>query len=672
MPDPLYNIDPDAPPKITPEFPAAKEGMGGANPLRAICSAWIEKIKKGCEFKEKQFGRDARDCMKFFNGPYDFMYGSSYMDDSNGLSAPGATERDMPAPTFKMTLNKVMEGVQLFGPVLYHRNPYRQVNPRRLPEIPFGLLASFQVNPTAQQMLGQQEAFLQQQEIQTKQTDAARSSLLEWMLNYTPQELNLKEESRMSIEEGLIKGGGVLWVETYQPKGSAIKLVGSFHDTYDNLVLDPDAERLQDCKWIARRCTHPYWEVEEEYGLPPGSLKGRTESLNQQAEVAASPDGEHNRKRGLTNDLVVYWKVYSKMGVGAKLAGTPKEFRDVLDSFGEYCYMVVADGVPYPLNLPDQVVSAAQNDEEIFQRLEWPTPFWMDDEWPMAELAFHRGPRQLYPISHFKPAMGELKAMNWIYSFIISNIQVTSRTFIAMKSTVAAALKNAVLRGGNLTCLEIDATNSNEDINKIVQFLEHPQFNGDIWKVLEAISEAFDKRTGLSELVYGMSSRQMRSAQEASIKGDAINVRPDDMADRVEEWMSKAAKLEAMAIRWHVTGADVAPLMGPAASYYWDQLVTNSDPYAMFHQLQYGIEAGSTKKPNKERDAANINTAMQSFFPAAMSEAQRTGNFQQVNAFIAEWCRTTGADPQKFMFPNMPPAQPPPPDANAQPQGPPQ
>lgn len=659
--------NPDAAPQIAPVFPVPSETASGPMdfPLRAICTAWLKKIKKAWDFKENQFGKDARDCMKFFNGPYDFMYKSLYASTSPGFSMDGDEDgtNALPAPTFRMTMNKVAEAVQLFGPVLYHRNPYRQVNPRRLPELPFGLLAAQNPDVNAGMAINNMEMQLQQQQLLTNQTDTARSSLMEWMLNYTPQELGLKNECRMMIDEALIKGASCLWIEKYQPKGAPIELIGSFYDSIDNLIMDPDAERMADCKWIARRCVHPVWQVEQDYGLPPGSLKAQMESIGQQAMVDVSPDGDYDRKRGMTNDLFAYWKIYSKMGVGAKLSGVPKAFRQSLDKFGDFAFIVVAEGTYFPLNLPNEVMATAGNDEDIMQRLEWPTPFWMDDEWPCAIQDFHKVPRQLWPMSHFKPAMGELKFLNWAMSYVASKIRVTSRDFIAIKKSVGEEMKKRILHGKDLTLLEIEATHPGS-INEIVQFLQHPQFNGDIWKVIEYVSELFDKRTGLSELMYGMTNTQMRSAQEASVKSDAINVRPDDMANMVEDCMTRVAKLEAMATRWHI--ADVTPLMGEACNFYWQQLIVGSDPYAMFHQLQYGIEAGSTKKANKDRDAANMNAFLQSpFLQLTFTMYQMSGDPTQINAIITDWAKSMNLDATKYLFPMAPP--PPPPTAGPPP-----
>jgi phosphoribosylaminoimidazole carboxylase PurK protein len=54
-----------------------------------------------------------------------------------------------------------------------------------------------------------------------------------------------------------------------------------------------------------------------------------------------------------------------------------------------------------------------------------------------------------------------------------------------------------------------------KSINEIVQFLQHPPFQRDLWNVIQEISSQFDRRTGLNELMYGESEKQLRSAAEA-------------------------------------------------------------------------------------------------------------------------------------------------------------
>jgi hypothetical protein len=281
------------------------------HPLRPIVTGWLAKIKLAMDWKRAKFQDDADEAMRFFNGPYDFMYSKKYVASSRGFSMD--EEADVPTPTFRMTVNKVAEMVQLFGPVLYHKNPVRQVNPRKAPMIPIEALGDPN-NPMVQQL----HLFLQQQVGSQRAVDQARATLLEFYLNYTPNELGLKDEARAAIDEAIIKGMGVLWTELYKSPGSQIKMIGSFYDTVDNLAIDSDMETIKAAQWIARRCVHPVWQVEQEYGLAPGSLTGNLESLRSQGETAGDEAADYNRRRGQTNDLLVYWKVYSKMGMDAQ------------------------------------------------------------------------------------------------------------------------------------------------------------------------------------------------------------------------------------------------------------------------------------------------------------------------------------------------------------------
>lgn len=636
------------------------------HPLAPVVKQWCEKIKKAAEYKKSQFQDDADEALRFFNGPHDFMYGPEYSTHSKGFQA--AEGQEVPDPLFRMTINRVAEMVQLFGPVLYHKNPYRQVNPRKVPGPPMEMLGD-PMNPMVQ------AAFmaLTQQVAQQRGQDKARASVLEFYLNYTPNELGLKDESRRAIDEAIIKGMGCLWTESFTPPGSQTQIIGSFWDSTDNLFIDPDMHSIKEAKWIARKCVHPVWQVEQDYGLAPGSLKGTLESYGTQADNNASPDGDYAHKQGVTNDLICYYKIFTKMGVGGRLTGSPgqKAYLDrlgpILEAFGDYCYLVVAEDVPYFLNIPPELLDAPGAEQEIMARLEWPVPYWADDEWPMTPIIFHEIPGCVWPMSHLKPGMGELKFLNWAYSYLAGKIRTTSRDFIAVLKEAGEDLKSKILNGHDLTCLELEGT-THKTIQEVVQFLQHPQFNGDIWKVIQAIEMNWEKRVGLTELAYGMSSRQMRSAEEASAKMGQLQVRPDDMANKVEDAMSKVARKEAIAARWLLQPQDVQPIMGEMGAMLWAQLVAQSDIQSIVHELEYRIEAGSTRKPNKDRDAANMGQAMQTLFAPMMQYSMTTGDFTAINALIVDWAKSVDLDPERYLF--KPP--PPPPIMPTQPGGQPQ
>lgn len=603
-----------------------------SHPLLPVVTAWLSKIKLALDFKRKRFGADATDGMRFFTGPYDWLYGDESRKGDRHLKQVdgGDDDNEIPPPRFQMTSNKVAELVQIFGPVLYHRNPIRQVNPREFPLPDDDLMAAFGGNP--QMTLPLQQMY--QQGTIAQATDKTRAKLLEHYLNYTPDALDLKSESRSAIDEGIIKGMGLLMTEVYTD-AVGTKLVGSFYKTVDDLVIDPDMPTRDTATWVALRSCRPVWEVERKFGMPKGSLKGNQSSANLNAETDVHPDGQYLRAVGQTNDLLVYWEVYSKNGLGGRLKGVADWIRDPLESYGDYCYLAIADGIQSPLNIPQQVwdMQAQQGQQEILKRIQWPTPYWADGSWPFEALAFHEIPNDPWPMSHIAPGMGELKFLNWAYSYVAGKIRISSRDFIAILDEASDSLRATITHGADYEVIRLKGSHG-KSINEIVQFLQHPGMNNDIWKVIEAVADQFEKRVGLTELMYGQSARQLRSAEEASIKSSQMSVRPDEMANKVEDWMSRVARKEALCARWHLQPQDVAPVMGPAGTQLWAQFITPVHPSQLLHSLEYRIEAGSVKKPNQERDAANAQQMAQMLMPFYQQLALTVGLVGPFNTLL--------------------------------------
>jgi hypothetical protein len=627
------------------------------SPFGPIVKHWLAKIELALEHKKKVFQNDADEAVRFYNGPYDFMYDKSFRASSRGFVYAG--DETLPSPSFQMTVNKVAELVQIFGPALYHRNPVRRVSPRDLPDVSKAMIQAMNIDPM---MLPPEMAMMMQQsqmqlQVQRGQ-DSGRALLYENYLSRTPYILDLKTESRKSIDEALIKGMGCLWTEVYTPPGANFKLIGSFHDSVDNLIIDPDAESLDDAKWIARMYVKPKWQFMQEYpGVTEDMLKSAQMSYDSAATLITDSDPIHRMRTGQTNDLIVYWRIYSKMGMGSMQKGVPQDLRGTVEVFGNYCHLVVCKGLEFFANLSPTVMSMGPEYAQEF--VQWPTPFWADDGWPFIPIYFHSVPRQVWPMSHIRPAMGELKFLNWAYSFLAGKIRTACRDILAVIKGAGEELKKTILRGTDYELIELEKQHG-ETINNVVSWLQHPPFHGDIYKVLQLVEGNFDKRTGLSELAYGMSSRQMRSASEAQVKADQINVRPDDMANKVEEAMGELGRREALAARWHLQPQDVAPVMGDDAAMWWQQLVVSSDPASTLHSLDYRVEAGSARKPNRDRDAQNMDQAMQTIYPALMQYASGTGLVGPVNALMEDWAKSRDIDATRYLLPVPPPPAPPP------------
>ena len=618
--------------------------------LIAVRSAWRGLLEKAAQAK-KQFQDDANQCMAFFNGPYDFLYGSDANQSAfvTGISGAdtGTGKKRLSPPAIGITINKVAEGVQLFGPTLYHRNPVRRVTQRLLPEIPsdlFGDPKDPRTQAIAQSMMAQMGQY--------QQSDKMRASIMESLLNYLPLATGLKDEMRDSIDEAIIKGAGVSWTSVFRPIGSNTKLVRTTYDTVDNLMIDPDHELMADAKWCARRCIEPTWQVEAERGLAPGSLRGTDASQSAASGLEVFGD-EWKKKDGKTNDLLVYWKIWSKMGLGGLLRGIDESVAQV-DRFGRFVYLEVSETVNYPLNMPPAIWG---NEAELYRRVQWETPFWADtDSWPFTFLAFHRVPRRIWPMSHFRPAMGELKFLNWAYSFLASRMHTSSRTFVGILKAASEELKRKVLEGTDFELLELEAS-LGADIGKLIQFIDHPEVKGDFIKIIEMVEKQFEKRTGLNELLYGETSHQYRSAAEADAKQANLNIRPDDMGNKVEDFATNIARKEALAARWHMSAEDIAPIFGPVVANFWKQYVASADINAIVRQLEYRVEAGSTRKPNKQKDAADANEAMRTLFPI-LSQVAESGNVAPCNTLIKYWGKALSIDVSGMLLPEPPPASP--------------
>lgn len=649
--------------------------------MRPIVNGWLGKLCL-CRSHRKQWEDSAEECRKFFSSNTNWMWDEKKYEKfwhSRDVSVQ---------PTFRLQFNKAFEFVALFGPMLYNRNPNRTATPRKSIKLPPELFMP-QFPPTQdpaayqQQMMQFQRYQMQFQQIEQQQAvkdaeDTVRAELMQGWLNYTPGEQpygGLKTHAERAITDCLLTGRGTLWQEVYTRPGSDIKLTGSFYDDPFNLYVDPDAERWEDVQWIARRCTEPIWKVEREYakyGLQPGSLKGKgtMESLSSQAEGGATdPDSDH-RRNGQTSDLVTYYRIWSRMGVGARMKESSPDFDPDKDDFlgtfdkvaGDFCYMVVCPGIPHFLNLPTEVLLGSlgqpADDGMISQALQWPVPYWKDSRWPVSVLDFYTDPKiGTIPVPPMEPGIGELKFLNVMISHLANRIWSSSRDFIVVKKALAEYVKTNIKEGKDLAFIELDEIAGS--IKDNVEFLQQPQVNLDVWKIIESVMTIFDKRVGLSDLMYALNpgGTQPRSAEEVAAKRSALQIRPDYMASKTEEWLTEGARLEALNTRWNITPPDVARLFGDIGAQLWEQFVMSTDVDAVVGEMEYGIESGTARRRDRDAEVASTAQAIQVLGQQLFSVAQ-TGNVGPYNALLERWGTANDVDVTKMLIAPMPTSQP--------------
>lgn len=608
--------------------------------LRPITNGWDGKIKKAITAR-KGFDDVAEQCEAFFSGALNFMWEGKFANKH----FTGKLQ-----PKFRITLQKAFELVAVFGPTLYARNPIRTILPRTKIDIEPEM---FGTDEQAQYLY---QAALEDIALRDGQ-DKIVAQLLSKYLNYTPDEQpygGLAQHAELAITQALVTGRGCLWPEHYKMPGSDRTLTGCFYDSNKNLLIDPDASGLHDAWWIARKCTQPIWKVEREYGLKPGTLKksGHYESANYQGASQADETASHKRAKGESNDLIVYYKIWSKMGPGARLEGVhDSDLANKLDKLvGDYAYLVIAPDVPFPLNAPPKALSES-SDEEIAEMFEWPVPFWRDDRWPVVCIDFYRHPEKAWPIAPMGPGLGELAYMNVFISMLAGRAWQSTRTIAACIESAKKHVEPA-LKSGNETEVITIPREAAQTIQEAVSYLQQPDIKPEAWQIIDRLTDAFERRTGLTELVYGLNPGGVasRTATDAEAKTSATQVRPDYMAGRVEDAMSEAADLEKFCARWFVEADDIEDFFGPVGAYLWTKHVTDVDPEVVVREMRATVEAGSARKPNKQREAQNINTVLPVMFPELSKQADITGDTEPLNALIRMWGKAIDMDVKDMLM----------------------
>lgn len=638
------------------------EKLPPSNPLRQVVATWVKKLKAAQDYK-KTFADDAKEASQFFNGEHNWMWKDSYARGERGYNSSIAP------PSFRMQLNKVFELVEIFASVIYHRNPVRTVTVMEHPEMPLDMLGlgmplGENGQPSQEQLEIAQVAL---QENEQRQMRAMSAKLLQTYLNWTPVELDLKKQARRVVNEAMVKGMGVFWTElvVMDTAGDAsrppLKMVGSFFDTVDNLLIDPDFDNPDDMLWCAKKCCRPMSEVAETYGIPVEDLQKHFDK--DEARLGREPRGSKKKVEN-TNQLVTFYKIWSKTGLGDRFKDAPKENRGVFDSLGKYCYLVVCEGVPYPLNIPPAVMDEPVDEQlglpqSLLARAAWPIPFYADGAWPFTPLAFHLAPGYAWPISHIRPAIGELRLLNWCFSFLATRIATSCETMIAVSKAADQDLKDQILAPseGGFKVLELSELLGRR-IEDVLSVFQMPQVTKDLWDIIAAIIEQFQQRTGLTELVYGYTRNQFRSAAEAEIKNDNISVRPDNMATELEECMSNLARREALAVRWLLEPTDVVPVLGPLGAAMWAQTVQRDDIVALTRELLYRVEAGSARKPNKATRVEQMQMSVQTLGPI-LSQLVGAGMVDPFNALMRDWADALDIDATPYLVPPPPPPAPP-------------
>ena len=554
-----------------------------------------------------------------------------------------------------------------------------------------------QIQPEIQQQM-MQEQMQQQQQMQVQQlmeqlqkmqregegSALMRSRLMEKWLNYTPTEQpggGLAQHAMRAINEALIKGRGILVPESYKMPESDLVLTGCTYRSVDDYFVDPDATGVEweDCYWQCIRRTEPVFMAERRFSEMTGvNLSGRFQesaSYERQstfAERSASSEYDADRTQGKTHDTITYYEIYSRGGAGHRLSGVLSQYSDDFDKLGDHVYIVISPHVDFPLNCPPELLRGGVSTDKAKKAFSWPFPFWRDRRWPFCVLDFYRRVSEVsrpgidaWPIAPLEPGLGELTALNIYVTHITNAVWNGSRRFYGVARSFYDEFKKMIDGGRDLDVFPVDEIHL--DIQKQVMAMDQSSLQADVWRIVEALSEIFERRVGLSELHYGRNpgGKVSRSAADAQTKREGISIRPEHMALQVETWMTELARMEKMVARFAVEPQHVSEILGPVEGMLWQQLITMQPVEQTVREMEATVEAGSVRKPNKDREAANMQQVMQPALAVLQQYAQATSDTGPLNELFMQFGDSIDKDMRRLQ---IGPWQPPPPPPEIQQQ----
>lgn len=648
--------------------------------LRPIVDRWLSCVDGA--FRERQGFDDVVWMIReFYRGSLDFIWSEKFTKRYMGGKL---------TPRFKIGLNKTFEYVSLNIPGITWDHVTRIVKFEKPfeygPDL-IGLLAGVDPanpDPNAQQLLQQLHQQTLAQEARGDVAQFYQTKLFEKWLNYTPREMPdgtmVLHQERAAVDM-LISGRGVLWPGKYKMPGSSRTLTGCEFDNQDNLLIDPDVRLRSKAKYIIRRCVDERRAVEKEYRLPAGALRKAVVTFDQRR--AAHRNSENRIRRpgddaqlGDSYDQVVYYKIWSKIGVGERLSGEGKNpihgvlnrggedwIRGALDRrVGDYAYIVVAEGCPYPLNCPPELFERGTN-QEVRDAFAWPTPFWLDGKWPFVAIDCYEREDMPYPIPPLAAALGPLIYLNIAMSNLANRVWSSSRDFIAILESAYKTIAPCFEKGEDLALIKVPQIH--QEIDKIVTFLKQPPLTADQYTMLDRMMSEFISASGLAPTMYAMNTdgTQSRSAADANSKQSFAGVRPQFMRRKFDLGMAECADMEKIVAWRHVRANDVRLLVGDTGAAAWDALITNEpNPERILRSMRVTIDAQSGRRPNRDKDVANLKDLSPAIFPELSKHADATGDTGPLKGWVAliGEAMEQNVDPIMAMGPRVP--MPPPPE----------
>jgi hypothetical protein len=585
--------------------------------LKNTVSLWLNLAEVAEDQADVQWRNSVREIKRYL--------GKSYMPLPSELLATGYGSGSPELPLERVThLNKTREYMQIMVPYIHEKVPNRLVAPRHVA-----------ISPAMREFAGDRP----------RQNTVIASDELMSVLNYTADAFGLASSTRKVAYDFLSTGRGV-WRHVRSETSSG-EFVTSQYENSMNVIFDPDATSIEDAGYIMLFRRESVVNFANYWGLDPDEVRGNASS---QLNRVSSSDfnnlrthdrhmGENSRETQENYDVIEYYEVFSRIGLGHKLKGASDEVKVVasaMEDLDDHVYLCIADGYDWPVNLPPPTVIDPELHEEIKLRLAWPVELFGDTEnpWPFSFVDAIPGEDNPYPVPPLEAAMPLQVFMDLAYAWTMERGKTAGRVVGIGDESIPEVVQKGLVDGFDQEI--IFAKMNNKDIKTLFQLVEFPAVPNGLPEILSLVKQAWVESTGLEPLMYGGGGMpQMRSAEEAAVRDAKVTSRPDDMAAEFQRAHSRVAAKEGAGLRLYTKPEAVAPIFEEppiniledgtvdAASVWhsplttaWAWFVNTNNPYLAASEFRYTIEAGHGLRRNKAQQIQNTQMLVNMLLPA--------------------------------------------------------
>ena len=462
-----------------------------------------------------------------------------------------------------------------------------------------------------------------------KPEDGDKAIVTESIINYWWEHYDCQSEFQRAVKDYLIIGHG--WVKTGYRFVEESK-IDKIEDTADeaavdgptgevessfiiredrpflervnpfDMFVDPDANNMDDARWIAQRTRRPFKDVQNDTRYEAAARK----------EVSASSyrqytDSSFNSTYDPTNTDDSYCDVY------------------------EY----------YDINTGEMSVFADSGDKFLIKPVKMPYVFGH----PFYMLRNYDIPNFFYP-------MGELEAieplqyeLNETRTQMMNHRKRYSRKWLIQESAFDDMGRQMLASDDDNVMVPVKG---NENLNNVAvpmpALINPPEF----YNQSALIQNDIDRVSGVSEYQRGAIPETTRTAREASIIAEASNSRAAEKLVDMEIAIAKCASNLIMLAQQYLTGEETIRIIGTESSPVW---LTFDKDY-ISGQFDFTVEAGSTAPRNEafRRDMAlQMVSAMQPFAQAGLVNLPKLAEYVLGTGFGVKNAQSFLTQPQEEM-----------------------